>query len=302
MKIVQISDPHMKAGGEMLHGIDPSARLAACVADVNRRHADAAFVVVSGDISDDGSAESYARARDLLRRLKPPVRLMLGNHDSRTEFGRAFPEAGRDLNGFAQSEVAAGGRAFVFLDTVKAGAHDGEFCARRARWLEARLDCARQAGKSAYVFAHHPPMRISVPYLDRLRLLDRGRFAKALAARRDIVRHLFFGHVHRAVSGVWRGFPFSCAKGLNHQVALDMRGEQSPPYTAAPPAYAVILLQGADVVVHHREFLSEAVIAGSRETPPLDRHGRMSHRAISGKAATSPRQINCRTTNGITDR
>ena len=268
MKIVQVSDPHMKAKGKMLHGIDPSARLAACVADINRHHSDAAFVVVSGDVSDDGTAESYARAGELLRPLKPMLRLMPGNHDSRGEFLRAFRGVGRDESGFVQSEVALRGRSFVFLDTVRAGAHDGEFCARRARWLGGRLDSARGSGRRAYVFAHHPPMRINVPYLDRLRLLDRGRLAAALSPRRDVVRHLFFGHVHRTISGVWRGFPFSCAKGLSHQTALDMLDEQNPPYTAAAPAYAVILLQGGDVVVHHREFMSEEVAAGLRETPP----------------------------------
>ena len=268
MKILQVSDPHIIAKGKMLHGIDPSARLAACVADINRHHADAAFVVVSGDISDDGAVESYARARDLTRRLHPPLCLMLGNHDSRGEFRRVFPDAARDENGFAQSEIQTRGRSFLFLDTARAGAHDGEFCPSRARWLAARLDSARRSGKRAYVFAHHPPMRINIPYLDRLRLMDRGRLAAALAPRRAAVRHLFFGHVHRAISGVWRGFPFSCAKGLNHQTALDMLDEQNPPYTAAPPAYAVVLLQGDDVVVHHREFMSERVVSGLRETPP----------------------------------
>lgn len=268
MKILQVSDPHIVAKGKMLHGIDPSARLAACVADINERHADAAFVVVSGDISDDGTTESYARARDLLRRLGPPLCLMLGNHDSRDEFRRAFPDAARDENGFAQSEIQTRGRSFLFLDTTRIGAHNGEFCPRRAEWLAARLNSARQSGKRAYVFAHHPPMRINVPYLDRLRLLDRGRLAATLSPRRDIVRHLFFGHVHRTISGVWRGFPFSCAKGLNHQTALDMLDEQNPPYTTAPPAYAVILLQGDNVIVHHREFMSEGVAPGLRETPP----------------------------------
>ena len=46
MKILQISDLHMKAGGALLHGINPAARLAACVEDINRNHTDAAFVIL----------------------------------------------------------------------------------------------------------------------------------------------------------------------------------------------------------------------------------------------------------------
>ena len=279
MKILQISDLHLKSGSGLLHGLDPSAHLAACVEDINIHHADAAFVVVSGDISDDGGAKSYLTARDLLSQIKRPLHFMVGNHDSRDEFKRAFPHAVCDENGFVQSTTSTRGRFFAFLDTVKASAHIGEFCVNRAQWLGARLKAARKGGKRAYIFAHHPPMRISVPYLDRLRLFDGGRLAETLAPHREIVRHLFFGHVHRTISGMWRGVPFSCVKGLNHQVALDMHGEQNPPYTPAPPAYAVILLNGDDVVVHHREFISEKVVDGLRETPP--------RRVVTGGRATA---------------
>ena len=111
-------------------------------------------------------------------------------------------------------------------------------------------------------------MKLSVPYIDCLRLFNSEHLLTVLSQHREIIRHLFFGHVHRAVSGVWQDFPFSCVKGLNHQVALDMRGGQNPPYTHASPAYAVILLEGGDVVVHHREFTSEKIAADLCETPP----------------------------------
>ena len=31
-----------------------------------------------------------------------------------------------------------------------------------------------------------------------------------------------FGHVHRPISGVWRGIPFHTVRGFNHQVALQL--------------------------------------------------------------------------------
>src|SRR5256885_8190549 len=41
-----------------------------------------------------------------------------------------------------------------------------------------------------------------------------------------LFRSLSFGHIHRPISGSWRGIPFSTLRGTNHQVALHLRSEE----------------------------------------------------------------------------
>ena len=87
MKIIQVTDLHLPEPGALLFGLDPFARLAACVDDINRNHADADLVVMSGDLANDGERGAYVGLQEKLKVLRPPVRMMMGNHDDR---GRHF--------------------------------------------------------------------------------------------------------------------------------------------------------------------------------------------------------------------
>ena len=101
---------------------------------------------------------------------------------------------------------------------------------------------------------HHPPFEIRIPSLDRIRLTRPEKLAGVLAGRRSI-RHLFFGHVHRPVSGTWRGIPFSALPATVHQVPLDFETYEPVPYSLDPPAYAVIFLEPEQTLVHLHEYL-----------------------------------------------
>jgi hypothetical protein len=69
------------------------------------------------------------------------------------------------------------------------------------------------------------------------------------------VQHLFFGHVHRPISGSWQGIPFSSLRATNHQVALDLHGSRAVPGSFEPPAYAVVLVDRHLTLVHNHDFL-----------------------------------------------
>jgi 3',5'-cyclic AMP phosphodiesterase CpdA len=68
MKIVQVTDTHLVGPGQSIYGIDPRARLDACFADINARHGDAAFCVLSGDLTDSGEAAPTASCATRSRR------------------------------------------------------------------------------------------------------------------------------------------------------------------------------------------------------------------------------------------
>ena len=161
-----------------------------------------------------------------------------------------------------QTVVTNGAGNFVVLDTHEPGQVSGGFCAKRQAWLKARL--AEAGGRPVYLFMHHPPLDIGIPSLDRIGLVDKRGFADALAETAGI-RYIFFGHVHRPVSGSWRGIPYSSLRSLVHQVPFDLVTERPVPYDHAPPAYNVIFLNGEDTVVHHHEFLDASRLAPETE-------------------------------------
>ena len=103
---------------------------------------------------------------------------------------------------------------------------------------------------------HHPPFPIGLPGLDVIRLLDSTGIEDALRDAPQI-KHIFFGHVHRPVSGSWRGIPFSASPSTLHQVALDFATPPFIVYSHERPAYAILELQSDTTVVHIQDFTDD---------------------------------------------
>ncbi|WP_370675065.1 phosphodiesterase [Pleomorphomonas sp. PLEO] len=248
MKLIQITDPHLRGAGELVCGLDPAASLRAAIADINSHHADADLVVFTGDLSDDGSHASYRLLADIIEPLVPPSRLLLGNHDDRAAFRAVFPDAPAE-GGFVQSVLDTDGGRLVFLDTLDEGAVAGRLCAHRLSWLDSRL---AEAPAPALIFMHHPPFNIGMPPLDDVKLADPQVFADLLRLHGN-VRHIFAGHVHRLCSGIWNGIAFNTGRGTNHQTA-PLFGAKDFAVGFDKPAYNVILVDGPDIVVHAQEI------------------------------------------------
>lgn len=253
MKFIHLTDTHLVTRGQSLHGLDPYERLEACVRSIVQHHHDAEFLILTGDVADAGDPRAYAAAKDLLERLPIPVHLIPGNHDDRERLLSTFPHTPRDEYGFAQCAFENDLGHFLLLDTLEPPqGSGGAYCEKRCRWLTEHL--AQAGGSPVFLFMHHPPFVIGVPTLDRIALAYPEAFTRIVVEAGN-VRHLFFGHVHRPVSGSWRGIPFSTLYGTNHQTRLDLVSTDVLAYTAEPPAYGVVLIEETQVVVHTCYYL-----------------------------------------------
>ncbi len=256
MKLIHLTDTHLVGPGETLYGLDPRARLDACVADINRHHGDADLVVITGDLTHFGDRAAFENLRDALAPLAPPLQLLVGNHDLKESLLAAFPETALDSLGFVQSSLSLPQGRFLFLDTTQPGTHAGHYCADRLDWLKKILAAAE--GEDLFLFMHHPPFETRLAPLDRISLQDRAAFAEVIRPHRGAIRHLFFGHVHRPISGSWLGIPFTTLRGTNHQVSLDFAAKGGIPGSHEPPAYAVVFIDAETVVVHFHDYLDES--------------------------------------------
>lgn len=253
LKFIQITDPHLAPRGNMLHGLDPIERLEACIADINRNHADAELCIICGDLAHGGETETYREFRNCISALEPPVHLMVGNHDRRANLLQVFPETPQDENGFIQTTIDTSAGSFVLLDTVEEGKAWGSFCEKRCAWLSRMLNAAQD--KPVYLFMHHPPFQVGMYCVDRIGLGGHGESVGNIVKAHDDIRHLFFGHVHRPISGSWHGIPYSTLRGLNHQVPFEFGRVDVVPKSHEPPAYAVVFLEPDQVTVHSHDYL-----------------------------------------------
>lgn len=255
MKIIQITDTHLVPPGQRLHGLDPQARLQACIADIRAHHGDAALCIHTGDLAHKGEIASYRLLRECLSDFPMPIHFMVGNHDDRDNLREVFPEVATDACGFVQTVLDVPAGRLILLDTMEQHEKHGSFCDRRAAWLTAQLQACE--GGPAYLFMHHPPFEIGIPSVDRIRLIPGADlFAETVAPFANI-RHIFLGHVHRPLAGSWHTIPISMFRGTNHQVAFDLKQELPMPRSHEPPAYGVIFLNSDSVLVHFHDFLDE---------------------------------------------
>ncbi|NDV88235.1 phosphodiesterase [Aurantimonas aggregata] len=251
MKLIQITDPHLTLPGETLFGLDPHARLDACLDHVAKHHGDVDLVIVTGDLTHDGEPAAYAALAERLGGFALPFRLMLGNHDDRGRFAAAFPALAPD-GGFFQGFVDTAEGRLILLDTLEAGRVEGHLSPERLHWLDRTL--AGTGGRPAFVFMHHPPFPIHVPALDAVRLADAERFA-AVLARHENVRHIFAGHVHRPSAGTWNGIGFTTLFGTCQQSAA-LFSENRFETSLEPPSYGVVFIDAATVTVHFVSFMA----------------------------------------------
>ena len=264
MKFIHLSDPHLVAPGTRLYGLDPLQRFESALLDIAAEHADAEFVAITGDLTHRGETAAYRALVGALARLPLPVALLVGNHDRREALAGWLPERCFDEHGFVQyaRDTAAG--VCLFLDTVAANAHAGIYCRRRLAWLRRQLDAAR--ARDVYVFMHHPPLELGLPALDAFGLQGADEVFDLLLEH-GRVRHVFFGHAHRTVMASRCGIPCSAVPSTAHQIALetprwsDGAGNRGSLLRAChePPAYGVVLLDGASVVVHLHQYLDRSL-------------------------------------------
>lgn len=250
MKFIHLTDTHVVGSG-LLYGHDPVERLARAVTSINSDHGDADFVIVTGDMTHWGDAAAYARFAAEIEKLKIPFHLMVGNHDDTPSLMQAFPDLPRDENGFVQQVVETPFGRFLLLDTKAPTGHAGAYCKTRCDWLADQLD----APGPVFLFMHHPPFEVGIKAMDKIMMQDAKPFYDVLAPHKARIRHLFFGHVHRAIWGNWRGISHSCMRGLNHQVALDLNSPADQiKGNFEPPAYGVVLLTEDQITVHLHDF------------------------------------------------
>lgn len=262
MKLTWLTDLHLVApGSEFPHRVDPAARTRQCLDHIRAYHADADRLIITGDLIQLRQHGAYALLKDLLVGMPMPVKLLVGNHDNRDAFFETFPDAPQ-VHGFVQDSEIVGGHQLIYLDTLAdGGKHFGQLSSARLEWLDQVMS---QYDGPALLFMHHPPAIISIPPLDNLRLNDGDEeLYKILRRHKQRPIHLFCGHVHRSLSGVWRGFPYAVMTTPHVGIAFDMHHQKLQPVDEAP-GYGVILGVDDNIVVHTQVRPAMESVGGQR--------------------------------------
>jgi 3',5'-cyclic AMP phosphodiesterase CpdA len=224
------------------------------------------MLVLSGDITDHGDAESFAKTAELLKDCPCPIVPLVGNHDSREGLLGVFPQVQPADGGFLHYVIEAPlGLRIICLDTLEDGRHGGAFCEARAAWLAARL--AEASDQPTVIFMHHPPVVAGIDWMDpapdepwivRLRDVLTGQHQ---------VQAIHCGHLHRQITTRFAGIPLSVTPSVAPLVAMDLSPiDQNTPddrelITTEPPTYALHRWDGTSLVSHYERVGDWQVLA-----------------------------------------
>ncbi len=179
------------------------------------------LLLLTGDLTEHGNAESYARLVEALPACPVPAWPIPGNHDQRAAMLAAFPQV-RLEGGFIQYAIEQDGLRILMLDTLEPGRHGGAFCSARADWLRSEL--AAHPETPTLIVMHHPPFPAGIAWMDPdpeepwVR-----RFAEAIGGH-DQILEITCGHVHRAVVSCWQGHTTMICPSTAPAVVLNLSG------------------------------------------------------------------------------
>jgi Icc protein len=210
--LAQLSDLHLGAAWE---GVDPAPRLERAIEAIRALPNPVDGVVVSGDLSDNGSEESYRLARELLARFEAPVHVLPGNHDDRARLRQAFALPGEGDEPIDYS-ADVGELRLVVLDSNVPGQDPGAFEPDQLRWLDVEL--GRERERPTILAMHHSPLVTGIPEWDEINLVATEREALAeVVGCHPQLRAIAAGHLHRTAASALAGCPVLSAPSTYFQ-------------------------------------------------------------------------------------
>lgn len=156
-------------------------------------------VIITGDISDDGSKASYSDAYNILKELNLPLLAIPGNHDLREPMMKYFAKDTDIQNSkFLDWVYETSDTLIIGLDTLVEGQNHGML---RPESLDLLFENLSQPTEKNIILAiHHPPINTGIPFMDEIRLKNSNELLACLDKVTQPVR-ILCGHVH----GVYQG-------------------------------------------------------------------------------------------------
>lgn len=241
-RFLHLTDLHVVAEGKTASGVlDTRAILLSTIDQIidmlpALRPIDA--VLVSGDLSDDGTADSYQFIREQLDRLSIPVLPIPGNHDHRENFRNAFS----DLpflpdRGSINWQTTVKGTLLVGLDTLIEGSGSGEVNKDGLAFLSSAT--SQSVGAPTVVLMHHPPFKTGIKFMDGIGLRNMDEFSSVMRATKNSVI-ILAGHVHGVHYGQVGGHSALTAPSVCSAFALDRRTDAFVGFFTQPTGFGVL--------------------------------------------------------------
>jgi 3',5'-cyclic-AMP phosphodiesterase len=247
--LLQISDTHL--GADWKEDVDPDESLLRAVEAILDLPQRPDALVISGDLTQNGTPEEYERVRQLVAPLELPPHVLPGNHDLRGPMREVFglPGEGEEPISYVAD---LGPLRLVCLDSIIPGGEAGALDEGRIEWLEAAL--GEEPKRPTVLAMHHPPLATAMPTFDAIGLAPEWRAALGeVLARHPQVLRVIAGHVHRPIVAELAGRAVVSVPSTYLQSVLKF--DPAPiGMSADPPGFAVHAFHDGALTSHVQTF------------------------------------------------
>lgn len=197
--VAQVSDIHLFADAKQeLLGVPTRNSFQAVLARLQQLQPKLDVLLLTGDLSQDQTPESYEQLQNLLSPLDVPTYWLPGNHDCLPVMQRILTRSPFDV----RKSFHLGNWNVLLLNSTVPGCVHGHLSGTSLEWLDWQL---QQAGdRPSLVALHHPPFPVNSDWLDNL-LLHNPDDLFAVLDRHPQVKLVLLGHVHQEFERERRG-------------------------------------------------------------------------------------------------
>ena len=212
--IVQISDTHLFGDkNRKINGSNSYQNLKSVINHVISEDKNPDLIVVSGDLSQDCTFESYQHLANLLHKCGIKYYIFPGNHDDVDVMNKVF-----DLN-WEKDKVdycfSLGNWFLNVIDTSVYPEVGGELSDEQLKNLEKNL--SQNKNKPTIIFMHHHPIPVKSEWLDNYILKNPENFNDIVKIHSQI-KAVLFGHIHQVFEKTVNGIFYGSAPAACYQV------------------------------------------------------------------------------------
>lgn len=236
MKLIHLSDIHLADEGKSIWGVNPKERLDYTINRISQIK-DIDAIIISGDLSDDGSAWSYEYIDRCFSKLNIPTYCCVGNHDSKSQM--------ISILSFIKVEpiTFVDDWKIVFVDSTIKGKGKGYVDEKELSFLKKEIS---EYSKNIIVVLHHPPLLLG-GWSNKKVLINHDELRKTLTTSKN-VRLVLFGHIHSFTQEEVNGVIFHSTSSTYY--AYD---KELPQYVKADgeEGFSIITIREESILVEH---------------------------------------------------
>lgn len=200
-RIVQLSDIHLfEEPQKGLLGVKTNDSFNAVI-DLIKKEQKPDLILLSGDLSQDGSKASYLRIADQLKAFTVPTYYVLGNHDNAAVLNETYPLE----NITHHRHIVLKEWHIILLNSQKVGAVDGFLDQTQLNFLQHCLQMYPE--HYAIIVFHHQPVPVGCAWLDKLGLTNADELWSIVKSFPK-VHTILFGHIHQEYEGQKNGIQY----------------------------------------------------------------------------------------------